>query len=91
MAVVDHGVGAVGLGAAADGDAGGAATLVTVAVEGSGLGLVDAFETPQALTSGVDGTPGTQGQIRNASGVPYWCTVDATTATAGAWKQITLS
>lgn len=72
-----------------DGDTGGAADLVTVAVEGSGAGLVDAF-TIQSLTGGVNGTPGLAGEELFAAGNKYLCTANATTATAGAWKKVTI-
>jgi hypothetical protein len=72
-----------------DGDTNGAAKLVTVAVEGSGAGLVDAF-TIQSLASGIDGTPGVAGAEIFAAGNKYLDTAASTTATAGAWKKETI-
>src|ERR1700693_2351305 len=72
-----------------DGDTNGAAKLVTVAVEGSGAGLVDAF-TIQSLAGGTNGTPGLAGDEVVAGGNLYVCTVAATSATAGAWKTVTV-
>lgn len=68
-----------------DGDTEGAAALVTVAVEGSGAGLVDAFETPQPLTGGVNGTGGLPGDILFAEGNFYGC-IEANT-----WKLFTIT
>ena len=72
-----------------DGDAGGAADLVTVAVEGNGTGIVAAHAS-EPLTGGVNGTVGSENQIRANNGVLFFCTAAATAVSAGVWKKITL-
>jgi hypothetical protein len=75
-----------------DGDTGGAAELVTVAVEGTGLGVVDAFETPLPLLNGVDATVASKGTIRYGTGVYYGTVCDvAITDDLTCWKKFTMS
>lgn len=43
------------------------------------------------FTGGINGTPGTVGQIAVFSSVPYICMAPADTTTAGAWKKWTVA
>jgi hypothetical protein len=76
------------------GNVGSSAIALTVLTKGSTgnivVSRVGANLSVVSPTGGVDGTPGFAGEELFAGGNKYLCTVAATTASAGAWKKVTI-